>query len=504
MISFLKKNSVKIGLIITVTYAVFIYGMTLVAYSDFDIYTKMAEYLFDCGVDAICAMTSAALFFGCMKQDGDGARLFRTMIAFVSSGFLANFLMYFSRAIPGWRVMCFVFIYISKLIDIAMIFFFYRYMKKTLNFHGKLLTIADKILPLTFILENVILFSNIFYPVTFYVNEQEQYQSTGLNAIEYIYVLMTTVITTILIVRSKNPHNQKSAALTFLYLPIINYIVLAGSFGNASMYGMYLMSLIIMYCIIFNDKNAKLAATQNELNMATQIQTSMLPTKFPAFPERDEFDLYASMDPAKEVGGDFYDFFMIDDDHLGVVIADVSGKGVPAALFMTISKTVVQNYALLGINAAEVLTKANDALCAQNKMKMFVTTWIGILELSTGKMNCASAGHEYPALYHNGKFELYKDKRKIALAAMKGRQYIDYEIQLYKNDKLFLYTDGVPEATDENKELFGTDRMIDALNIKPEADPKEILQIVRSSVDKFVGSAEQFDDLTMVCVEYKG
>ena len=210
------------------------------------------------------------------------------------------------------------------------------------------------------------------------------------------------------------------------------------------------------------------------------------------------------MDPAKEVGGDFYDFFMIDDDHLGVVIADVSGKGVPAALFMMISKTVVQNFAMLGVGAGEVLRRANNALCAQNKMEMFVTAWIGVLELSTGKMTCASAGHEYPAIYHNGKFELLMDKHGFVLGGMEGVKYKEYEIQLDKGDKIFVYTDGVPEATSANTELYGTDRMIEALNSRPEADPKEILRIVRASVDEFVGSAEQFDDLTMVCVEYKG
>ena len=264
------------------------------------------------------------------------------------------------------------------------------------------------------------------------------------------------------------------------------------------------MSLIIMYCIIFNDKSTKLAATQTELNMATEIQAGMLPSIFPAFPNREEFDLYASMDPAKEVGGDFYDFFMIDDDHLGIVMADVSGKGVPAALFMMISKTVVQNFAMLGIGAAEVLNKANEALCAQNKMEMFVTTWIGILELSTGKMNCASAGHEYPAIYHDGRFELFKDKHGLVLGGMDGAMYKDYDLELKLGDKIFVYTDGVPEATNANNELFGTDRMIDALNSKDNTSPKEVLKIVRASVDEFVGNAEQFDDLTMLCLEYRG
>ncbi|MBP3853706.1 MAG: serine/threonine-protein phosphatase, partial [Erysipelotrichaceae bacterium] len=200
----------------------------------------------------------------------------------------------------------------------------------------------------------------------------------------------------------------------------------------------------------------------------------------------------------------FYDFFMIDENHLGVVIADVSGKGVPAALFMMISKTIVQNFAMLGISVAEVLENANEALCAQNKMEMFVTTWLGILEISTGKMTCASAGHEYPAIYRDGRFTLFKDKHGFVLGGMEGAKYKEYELQFKKGDKIFVYTDGVPEATNENHELFGTDRMIDALNRVPEADPKEILKNVRASVDAFVGTAEQFDDLTMLCLEYRG
>ena len=159
---------------------------------------------------------------------------------------------------------------------------------------------------------------------------------------------------------------------------------------------------------------------------------------------------------------------------------------------------------MLGLGAAETLNKANESLCAQNKMEMFVTAWIGILEISTGKITCASAGHEYPAIYHDGKFKLFKDKHGLVLGFMEGARYREYEIQLEKGDKIFVYTDGVPEATNANTELFGTDRMIDALNTNTDADPKEVLRIVRTSVDDFVGVAEQFDDLTMLCLEYKG
>jgi sigma-B regulation protein RsbU (phosphoserine phosphatase) len=195
---------------------------------------------------------------------------------------------------------------------------------------------------------------------------------------------------------------------------------------------------------------------------------------------------------------------MIDDDHLGVVIADVSGKGVPAALFMMISKTVIQNFAKLGIRASDVLNKSNEALCSDNKAEMFVTTWIGILEISTGKMTCASAGHEYPAIYHNGKFELYKDRHGLVLGGMEGAVYKEYELHFAKGDMIFVYTDGVPEAANINNEFFGTDRMIDALNRVYEPKPKAVLEVVRNSVDEFVGGAEQFDDLTMLCLEYRG
>ena len=242
-----------------------------------------------------------------------------------------------------------------------------------------------------------------------------------------------------------------------------------------------------------------------ELSLATDIQASMLPHIFPAFPMRSEFDIYASMDPAKEVGGDFYDYFLIDDDHLGLVIADVSGKGVPAALFMMASKTILQSVAMLGYSPAEVLRRTNDSICSNNEAQMFVTVWLGILELSTGCLTAANAGHEFPALRQpNGQFELYKDKHGFVIGGMEGVRYKEYEIQLEPGSKLFVYTDGVAEATSAEKELYGTERMIDALNADPDAAPQQILKNVRASVDSFVKEAEQFDDLTMLCVEYKG
>jgi sigma-B regulation protein RsbU (phosphoserine phosphatase) len=243
---------------------------------------------------------------------------------------------------------------------------------------------------------------------------------------------------------------------------------------------------------------------RTEMNMANRIQISMLPHIFPPFPDRDEFEIYASMDPAKDVGGDFYDFFLIDDDHLCMVMADVSGKGVPGALFMMVSKIILKSVAMLSSSPAEILTKTNDALCADNTAEMFVTVWLGILEISTGRIIASNAGHEYPAVMHDKQFTLLKDKHGFILGGMEGCRFTDYEIKLEPGDKLFLYTDVVPEATRADNSMFGTERMLKALNSDPEASTQDTLKNIREAVDNFVKDAEPFDDMTMLCIEYYG
>ena len=241
-----------------------------------------------------------------------------------------------------------------------------------------------------------------------------------------------------------------------------------------------------------------------ELETARKIQTGTMPTVFPPFPDKTEFDIFASMDPAKEVGGDFYDFFMTDDDHLCMVIADVSGKGIPAALFMMSAKIMISDFAGTEKSPAKILTAVNTKLSENNPQKMFVTVWLGILEISTGKLTAANAGHEYPVIMQpNGKFEILKDKHGPMICFMKRFRYGEYELELKPNAKLFLYTDGVPEATDTNQRMFGMDRLIDALNSRPDISAEQILKNIRSTVDSFVGNSEQFDDLTMMCLEYK-
>ena len=241
-----------------------------------------------------------------------------------------------------------------------------------------------------------------------------------------------------------------------------------------------------------------------ELELARKIQADMLPNIYPAFPDRPEFDIYASMRPAKEVGGDFYDFYLIDKDHLGMVIADVSGKGVPAALFMMMSRILIKNYAMMGYSPAQVLEQTNNSICMNNKEDMFVTVWYGVLEISTGKITAANAGHEFPIIKkQGGKYELLQDKHGFVIGGMEGMKYAEYEIQLDSGEMLFLYTDGVPEATDGENKMYGTDRRLEAMNSKEHTDPLELLGSITDNVDQFVGEADRFDDMTMLAVTIK-
>lgn len=262
---------------------------------------------------------------------------------------------------------------------------------------------------------------------------------------------------------------------------------------------------IVQYINDLTKATAEKERISTELNLATRIQSDMLPNIFPCFPDRNEFDIYASMDPAKEVGGDFYDFFFVDPDHLCLVVADVSGKGIPAALFMMASKITIANNAMMGKSPAQILMDSNASIMNSNREEMFVTAWVGILEISTGRLVASNAGHEYPMVKTpDGKFELIRDKHGLVVGAFRDSKYTDYELILKPGSKLFLYSDGVPEATNEKGEFFGTDRMLEALNSNPEADSENTLKTLRRAVDSFEKGADQFDDITMMCVSYMG
>ncbi len=356
----------------------------------------------------------------------------------------------------------------------------------------------------------LLILSRIFGFYYAFDDQNRYYRLNGsywlLLAIQFTAIIIMAIYTILHWKRFKTL--EKIAYLSYEFLPVLAIIFQAFIYGVSLATLATTVSVLLMF-VVYEMEYSEVVVSereriQAELLLAKSIQTSLLPHPFPLFPDRKEFDIYAMMDPAREVGGDFYDFFLIDDDHLCMVIADVSGKGIPAALFMTISKTILRNCAMQGQSASAILARTNKGLLQDNNTGMFVTAWLGILEISTGKMVCANAGHEYPAIMRNGEsFEIFKDKHSFVLGGMEDIEYKEYSLQLNHGDRLFLYTDGVPEATDRNNRMYGTERMIEALNINLGAKPEEILNTVRDDISAFVKEAEQFDDLTMVCMEFK-
>ena len=347
-----------------------------------------------------------------------------------------------------------------------------------------------------------------------YFDAGNAYHRAPLYLLSNLCPLAMLVIDAVLLVRWRDniERRVRSAFWAYLIAPIAAILIQSVFYGVQFIIFATVGGAVYMFSVIvqkqsdaYQKQQLERSRIETELTMASSIQAHMLPNIYPAFPERSEFDIYAAMDPAREVGGDFYDFFLVDDDHLCLLIADVSGKGIPAALFMMASRIILASNAKLGKSPAEILKSTNDTICPNNPEEMFVTVWLGILELSTGRLTAANAGHEYPVLKRSdGGFELIKDKHGFVIGGMEGMKYKEYELQLEAGSKLFLYTDGVPEATNAEKQLFGTERMLAALNEDVSAPPEELLKNVRRAVDAFVKDAEQFDDLTMLGLEYRG
>ena len=355
---------------------------------------------------------------------------------------------------------------------------------------------------------------NQFTHFYFYFDAMNVYyrgRGYGYSNIMHILMLVQNIF---LLIKYKNKFDKRLASALWGYLlaplaaivvqilfPGLQFVILVTVIAAA-----YLCFVIMRIQTERYEKQQKdKERIDTELTMATRIQSETLPNIFPAFPEREDFNIFASMNPAKEVGGDFYDFFLIDDSHLGIVMADVSGKGIPAALFMMVSKILIQNIAMMGNSPAEVLKYVNNQLCTNNPEDMFVTVWYGCLDLDTGTLTASNAGHEYPVLKKtDGSFELIKDKHGLVIGGMEGARYSEYTLQMDPGSKLFIYTDGIPEATNINEEMFGSERLVRTLRMKEDGTPKDIINQVDSAVRDFVKEAPQFDDLTMLCLEYKG
>ena len=467
-------------------------------------------YIVNIGVDLFGLLMGCVLFicgFIDVQKTGKDQRNFVLLLNVTILGLFTDLIAWLVDGVPGLRIWNLVDNTLYYMCMPMAAYAFWLYVTGNLRSETGIDRIIDRIMRWLLLAALLVRVVNLFTGIYFTVDAEGVYHRNGLYPLSMVYAYLTTIAACIIILirRKKLQPHQFVVLMIYVAAPLAVGILTTAVYGLSISYGVVMIVLLLMYCAVNIDQSREKVAADREMRMATQIQEGMLPSIFPAFPDRTDFDVFASMDPAREVGGDFYDFFLVDDDHLCMVMADVSGKGIPAALFMMASKIILANNAKMGKSPAAVLEATNEAICANNRMELFVTVWLGILEISTGKLTAANAGHEYPVLKRpGGDFALVKDRHGFVVGGMEGVHYRNYELVLEPGSKLFLYTDGVPEASNAGNELFGTERMLAALNEMPDAGPEQMLKGVRSAVDAFVEEAEQFDDLTMLGFSYFG
>ncbi len=466
------------------------------------------EWVFSIGADIFCMSVCTMLCFSSilnLKGQNADTYAFVNLITNTVFALFLDELCWLVQGIPKLRVINITANVIFYSIGLVLIYLFWRYIRRALKLFDMPMKIADLFLSIMLIPSMLIGTVNFIYPLYFSVDENGVYERAIQWDVSQIYLSITLTVIVIAIVFSTASKKDKFVAISFIAIPIINQFVAINVFGLSTQYAAVAVSIVLIYGVLFADREKAMAARGAELGLATKIQANMLPDIHTFMPEKKGFDLYASMTPAKEVGGDFYDFFMIDDSHLAIVIADVSDKGIPASLFMMASKILIKNTVLTGKSPAEVLQAVNTQLCENNKETMFVTVWLGILDLDDGTLISANGGHESPIIKKpDGDFELIKTKHGFIIGAMSGIKYKENTLTLEPDTKLFVYTDGVPEAENLHEEQYGFDRFLSVLNKNKAADPKTLLSAVSADVHKFAQNRPQFDDITMLCIHYKG
>lgn len=465
-------------------------------------------WMFSIGADIFCMAVCAMLCFSAVLNSKSRNADTHVFVTLLTNNALALFLDEVSWLVqgnPALRTVNIVNNVLFYMVGVVLIYLFWEYIRRALKLSDKPMQIADNFVTAMMYPSLLLCLINLFYPLFFEVGADGVYRRAAQWDVSQVYLSITLTVVIIAIVFAKASLKNRLVATSFVAIPLVNQIITANVFGLSTQYAAMTVSIVLIYGVLFAERESALASTEMELGVATKIQASMLPNTFPFMPERGEFDLYASMDPAKEVGGDFYDFFMIDDNRLAMVIADVSGKGIPAALFMMASKILIKNTVMTGKSPGEALQAVNDQICESNHEEMFVTVWLGILDLRDGSLVTANAGHEYPIIQNpGGSFELFRDKHGFVIGGMKGMKYKETSLRLQPGSKLFVYTDGVPEANNQSGEQYGTDRFLRALNRNRDGSSQALIQAVAADVEKFVRDQPQFDDLTMLCIHYKG
>lgn len=505
-----KKRQLINIIIITVIYVAGI-ALCVTALFEKGLDNMKGAYLVNCGVD-LFGMIAGYILIVCFLIDrdrpGERRNFFLYLVNITFVGLFTDFFSGILMKVPEWRILHLLDNTVYFMVLPMECYFFYRYITATFRTKDKMMHVIDRVMLIGLIVDLLSIFINVFTGIYFSIDSQGVYSRGPLYLCTYIYFVIAVVLMIVVFVKRRKEldRNHVLAFSVFLGGPVVVAVLPDPADGLSVTCGVIMAALIMTYCLVSIEQSKNQMARERELAAATSIQYDMLPNTFPAFPDRKEFDIFASMTPAKEVGGDFYDMFFVDNDNLVILIADVSGKGITAALFMAQAKQIIQSQMIIcGGDAIEAISAANLKLIENSNAFMFVTVWFGVVNLVTGHMAFVDAGHNYSALQKDdGIYTIEKDKHSIVLAALKTAKFQLNEIDLKPNDTVFLYTDGVTEARNIDGELFGSKRLVAALNEVADASPEEIDAHVRKRVSEFVGKAEQFDDITTLCFRYFG
>ncbi len=467
-------------------------------------------YLMNIGADFVSMLMGYVLFvcfvIDVQKNGSDLKYLFLLLIAGYV-GCFADACAWMVDGLPklrGLNILDNTIFYMCSPIEVCA---FWLYTMTYLKLDNKFVRVIGRIVVLGLAVPVLLRLINVVTGIYFTVDENGIYHRSSLYlmSLTYTFLVLILALTAVVLERRKLQRFQIAIFFAYAIVPVVVGIMSTLVYGFSLTASAVMLIVLLIYGVLNVNQGREKAAADRDLSVAASIQENVLPKIFPYLPEREEFDLYATMNPAKEVGGDFYDFFMVDDDHLALVMADVSGKGIPAALFMMVSRTLIKNRALLGEEPSKILHEVNNQLCEGNTAELFVTVWLAVISLSTGEGLAVNAGHEHPALRHrDGKFELVEYRHSPAVATMENLKFRQHEFKIEPGDTFFVYTDGVTEATNADNQLFGTGRMLDALNKNPDAAPNIILNNVNDGIEAFVKDAKQFDDITMMAFKYNG
>ena len=494
--------------------ATFVYAILILLLAQLVFYRGIHDikpvYLINIGIDFVGMVMGCTLYVCCLIDMQKTGTNIKYLIALINVVFLQLFTdgcAWLLDGIPDLRILTILDNTLYYLCAPVEAYFFWMYTMTYLKVRKSLVKQLSIIVIMGLHVAIIIRFLNIFTGWYFTVGADGVYARSQYNYISLVYSFFTCISALIAVVMERKQLEKYQIVTFFMYAlaPIAVGILTIFIYGLSLGPMVVMMVIMLMYCVLNISEGWEAAASERDLQLAASIQDNVLPKEFPFLPDREEFDLYASMTPAKEVGGDFYDYFMVDENHLAMVIADVSGKGIPASLFMMVSKILIKNAVKSGLSPEDALYEVNNQLCEGNTMGLFVTVWLGVIDITTGEGVSVNAGHEHPVIRHvNGKYEFIKYKHSPAVATMEDMPFKQHTFRMEPGDSIFVYTDGVPEATNDEDELWGGERMLEALNREPDAKPQRVLENVMAGINEFVDGAKQFDDITMLCMSYKG